>query len=60
MRGIIDIIIGIVMVIGGLSGNLVFRGTDSGGLLAVVGVALIGFGIFRLIKGSAAQDQPTG
>jgi hypothetical protein len=60
MRGIIDIIIGLVMVVGGLSGNLVFRGTDSGGLLAVVGVVLIGFGVFRLIKSSAAQDQPTG
>jgi hypothetical protein len=48
MRGIINIVIGVVMVIGGLSGQLVMRGTDSGTALAVIGGALIIFGLFRL------------
>ncbi|HEY0547767.1 MAG TPA: hypothetical protein VGC91_20475 [Pyrinomonadaceae bacterium] len=56
MRGVVNIIIGIVFIIGGLSGNLVLRGTGSGGLLAVVGVGLIILGIVRMTKGSG--DAP--
>jgi hypothetical protein len=48
MRGIINIVLGVVMVIGGLSGQLVMRGTESGVALAVIGGALIVFGLFRL------------
>jgi hypothetical protein len=48
MRGILNIVIGVVMVIGGLSGQLVMRGTNSGTALAVIGGALIIFGLFRL------------
>ncbi len=48
MRGIINIIIGVVMVIGGLSGSLVLRGTHSGTALAVIGGGLIVWGLFRL------------
>lgn len=44
------IIIGLVMVIGGLSGKLVLIGTDSGVALAVLGVALIIWGVVRLVK----------
>ena len=47
-RGIFNIVIGVVFVAGGASGNLVLKGTDSGGAIAVVGVALIGFGIWRM------------
>ncbi len=50
MRGVLNIIIGLVFVVGGLSGNLAFRGTQSGGLLAVVGVGLIGLGVYRMVK----------
>jgi hypothetical protein len=50
MRGIINIIIGLVMIIGGLSGNLVLRGTHSGGALAVAGAFLILLGVFRLAR----------
>ena len=50
MRGIINIIIGLVFIIGGLSGQMSLRGTHSGGGLAIVGVVLILFGVFRLSR----------
>jgi hypothetical protein len=52
MRGIISIVIGVVMVIGGLSGKLVMRGTESGIALAVLGGVLIAIGLFRLKSAS--------
>ena len=45
----VKIIIGIVMVIGGLSGKLVLIGTDSGVALAGLGVVLIIWGIARMV-----------
>jgi len=57
MGGIISIIIGAVLVIGGLSGTLVFRGTNSGLLLALVGVVIAGRGVFRLMN-TAPQSEP--
>jgi hypothetical protein len=42
------IIIGIIMIVGGLSGKLVLVGTDSGIALAVVGVGMIIWGIARI------------
>ena len=56
MRGIGNIIIGIVFIIGGLSGGLVLRGTGSGGALAVVGVGLVIWGIVKMAKGGG--DAP--
>jgi hypothetical protein len=50
MRGIVNIIIGIVFIIGGLSGNMVFRGTQSGGALAAVGGFLVLLGIVRMAR----------
>ena len=50
MRGILNIIVGLVFVIGGLSGGLVLKGTNSGGGLAIIGVLLILFGLFRLTR----------
>jgi hypothetical protein len=50
MRGIISIIIGLVFIIGGLTGKLSLRFTDSGYALAVVGVLLICLGIYRVVK----------
>ncbi len=58
MRGIIDVIIGLVFVVGGLSGKLAFRGTNSGTLLAVVGGGLIAFGIYKMSQsGRGAQAE---
>jgi hypothetical protein len=48
MRGIISIIIGLIMIIGGLSGNLVLVGTNSGGALAGVGVIVLIIGAVRV------------
>jgi hypothetical protein len=50
MRGILNIIVGLVFVVGGLSGGLVLKGTNSGGGLAIIGVLLIFFGLFRLTR----------
>ena len=49
-RGILSLIIGGVMVAGGLSGQLVLRGTGSGGGLAAVGLVVIGIGVFRIVR----------
>lgn len=51
MRGIINIIIGIIFIVGGLSGKLVLLGTHSGGALAVLGGVLLVLGIFRMAGG---------
>ncbi|HEX5243314.1 MAG TPA: hypothetical protein VFW23_08615 [Tepidisphaeraceae bacterium] len=48
MRGIINIIIGIIFIVGGLSGKLVLLGTHSGPALAVLGGVLLVLGIFRM------------
>jgi len=49
MRGVINIIIGIIFIIGGLSGRLTLIGTHNGPALAVVGVILVAFGIYRMV-----------
>ena len=48
MRGVANIIIGIIFIIGGLSGKLALIGTNSGPALAVVGGLLIAFGVYRM------------
>jgi hypothetical protein len=48
MRGILNILIGAVMIIGGLLGALVMRGTGSGVALAVLGAVFVVLGLFRL------------
>ena len=50
MRGIVNIIIGIVFIIGGLTGNMALRGTQSGGAIAAVGAFLVLLGIFRMSR----------
>ena len=50
MRGIISIVIGLVFIIGGLTGKLSLRFTDSGYALAGVGVLLIALGTYRTVK----------
>ncbi len=46
----INIILGILFIIGGLSGEFVLIGTDSGEALAAVGGALIIWGIIQIIR----------
>ncbi|MCE9591021.1 MAG: hypothetical protein K8S99_10895 [Planctomycetes bacterium] len=45
-----NIIVGIIFVIGGLTGKLALVGTQSGVALAAVGAALIAWGAFRVIQ----------
>ena len=44
------IIFGIIFIIGGLSGDMVLVGTDSSGLLVLVGVVLVIWGISRVSR----------
>jgi hypothetical protein len=53
----LNIIFGIIFIIGGLSGELVFIGTNSGGLLAGVGVILIIWGAYRLYQKRKSGDD---
>jgi hypothetical protein len=57
MRGIGNIIVGIIFIIGGLSGKLALIGTNSGGLLAVLGVGLVIWGVFKMAAGSASTAR---
>lgn len=50
-----NIIIGLVFVIGGLSGNLALRGTDSGGALAAFGGALIVWGLVQTARAKKSE-----
>jgi predicted phage tail protein len=57
----IKIIIGIVFIIGGLSGKLVLVGTNSGVALAALGAALVVWGIINLVRRSqrsGGNNQP--
>lgn len=46
----INIIIGIVMIVGGLSGRLALIGTNSGGALAALGAVLVVWGIVQMVR----------
>lgn len=50
MGGIFNIVIGLILVGAGLSGNFSLIGTDSPALLIAVGAVLTGFGIHRVIR----------
>jgi hypothetical protein len=45
-----NIIIGLVMIIGGATGKLALRGTHSSGALVVIGVLLLGWGVFSMTR----------
>ncbi len=44
----VSVILGIVLIVGGLTGNLTLLGTHSGTALAIVGVLVLGRGVYRL------------
>lgn len=50
MRGIVSIIIGVIFIVGGLSGRLVLIGTDSNVGIMIVGGFLVALGVFRMVK----------
>src|SRR5438034_5783517 len=51
-----SLIIGVIFIVGGLSGQLALVGTNSGTALAVVGALLVARGIYRIRK-QRAQPQ---
>jgi hypothetical protein len=53
----INIIVGVIFIIGGLSGSLALRGTGSPIALAVVGVALV---IWGIIQASSRPAKSSG
>ena len=52
-----NIVIGIVFIIGGLSGNLALRGTQSGEALAVLGGVLVIWGGVQLFRRRQSDDS---
>jgi hypothetical protein len=50
MRGVIDIVIGLVLIVGGLSGRMALIGTHSGGALALLGAVVLTIGLVRILK----------
>ena len=57
MRGIGNIIIGLIFIGGGATGNLALRGTDSSMAIMVVGGLLVAWGGFRLVTSMAAPAE---
>ncbi len=63
-RYISYIVIGVVFLIGGLSGTLVLKGTDSGTFLAIAGILITIYGIWRFTTTTKSANphpsiQPT-
>jgi hypothetical protein len=58
-RGVFRIVLGVVFAIGGFTGNLVLIGTDSGALLGIVGLGLIGFGVYGILEAKKAAPPPS-
>lgn len=50
---IFGLVVSIALIIGGLSGELVLRGTDSSGALVAVGILFLIWDIYSLAKGSS-------
>ncbi|MHB1562240.1 MAG: hypothetical protein ACYC61_32745 [Isosphaeraceae bacterium] len=48
--GLINVIIGLVFIVGGLSGKMALRGTESGPALAAIGGVLLRIGGFRMLS----------
>lgn len=58
MRGIGNIIFGIIFIVGGASGKLALIGTNSGGLLVLVGVGLLVWGGYQAMSGGGEEAAP--
>ena len=55
--GILNIIIGLVFIVGGLSGKLALMGTNNGTFLAIAGGALVIWGVYRLKRAHSASPK---
>ncbi|MDR0232194.1 MAG: hypothetical protein LBI82_08765 [Dysgonamonadaceae bacterium] len=56
-RAIFNLIISIIFIIGGLSGGLVLRGTNSSGALVIVGFVFLSISIYRLATNGQNQTE---
>lgn len=59
MRGIWNIVFGLIFVVGGLSGQLALIGTNSGGALALLGLVLLVVGGYQAMRSRAGGDAPS-
>lgn len=57
MRGMANLIIGLIFIVGGMGGGLVLKGTQSGGALAFVGLILCLLGGVQLAKSSGSPQS---
>lgn len=51
-----NILFGIVFIVGGLSGKLALRGTESGPALAAVGMGLLIWGAVQVVRGRQNKE----
>jgi hypothetical protein len=49
--------IGLTFIVCGLNGDLVLKGTDSGGALAVLGALLSGWGVLSIVSMLRAESE---
>lgn len=56
MRGLFNILIGLVFIGGGLSGRMALIFTDSPMALAAVGVVLVGMGVMQMLSSSGDAE----
>ena len=54
---IINIVLGLVMIGGGLSGKFVFWGTQGPWPLVAIGVFFVGLGVFRMVRRGTDRRQ---
>jgi hypothetical protein len=54
-RGIVNLILGGLFIVGGASGQLVFIGTQSSIAILAFGVVLVGLGVYRIVKARTAR-----
>jgi hypothetical protein len=57
MRGLIYIVVGLVFIVGGLTGSLSHAGTESRQVLAGAGVLVLLLGIARLVQGNWRRKE---
>lgn len=47
---IFNIVMGLIAIIGGLSGRFVFIGTSSSWVLVLIGLVILGLGVSQLVR----------
>ncbi len=51
-----NIIIGLILLIGGLSGKMTLIGTNSSTALAVIGGVILIWGIIQMVRGASSKS----